>query len=164
MNPLGLWWLGLWAFSGLAFPSLDFAGEKGEPFLLSRYRGAPFLANFMATFCSPCIQELPALNRLHQRFASQGFAVVGFVMDVDSPEDLKAFRRRYGIVFPLYYPRSDKGMEVLPVPGFPTSFVVGADGTIIKRVVGPQQWDNEEWIRFFEALLPELEPTGDPSG
>jgi len=137
----------------LSFPALPFVGEDGEPFSPSTFQGKPYLVNFMATYCPPCIKEIPSLVRLYTRISPRG-EVIGMVLDVGDGEELKAFKKKEKIPFPLFYPVGEEGIEILGIRGLPVSFIVDKDGFIVKRVVGEERWDDERWIRLFETLFP----------
>ena len=72
---------------------------QGNPLDLGAFRGRPLLVNFWATWCPPCVEELPMLNAFHQANAGRGWQVVGLA--VDQPKAVQAFLRRLPLVFPV---------------------------------------------------------------
>lgn len=127
-----------------SFTGLD-TGEQAD---LDAYRGKVVLLNFWATWCAPCLEEIPALNQLQERYADDGFVVLS-ISDED-PETLKAFEAQLPLDTESVY--VDFGAE-LPVPfrgAFdirPTSFIVDRDGTVRRYILGNRPYD------FFETAI-----------
>lgn len=133
-----------------ALPSLD-----GNRIRLQDYRGQLVLLHFWATFCKPCREELPALDRLSREFADKGFAVLAIAVDRDDPQAVEDFVREQAIrlTVPL-----DPGGEVrkkYEIDALPTSYLIGPDGRFVGRVVGERDWTSPE----FRALIGELTRT-----
>lgn len=117
---------------------LSFDTPHGPRLALQSLRGRPLLINFWATWCPPCVEELPLLNAFYQENAAKGWQVLGLA--VDKAEPVRAFLSRQPLAFPLAL----AGMEGLDlsrrlgnqVGGLPFSVLIGADGTILQRKIG----------------------------
>lgn len=123
---------------GSDFWALAFETPEGARLSLQSLRGRPLLINFWATWCPPCIEELPLLNAFHQENSSKGWKVLGIA--VDKVEPVRAFLARQ----PLAFPVALAGMEGLnlsrslgnQVGGLPFSVLIGADGAVQQRKIG----------------------------
>jgi peroxiredoxin len=116
-------------------PSLD-----GAPVSLADLRGKVVLLNFWATWCKPCEDEMPAMQRLHQALAGTDFVLLAVSTD-ETREPVEAFRKRLGLDFPILL---DPGKEVsvaYQTYRYPESYLIGRDGKILARYIGPRDWD-----------------------
>lgn len=113
---------------GALAPPLKGLTPTGESFDLSTYRGAPLVLNFWATWCAPCIQEMPALQKLYQ----QGAAVVGVNVG-DSPGAILAWAEQYHITFPLVVDPTGQMSHQYRLLGLPATFQIDRTG-VVRRV------------------------------
>ena len=131
------------------FWSLSFSPpEEGAPLLLSAFRGRPLLVNFWATWCPPCVEELPLLNRFYGENKDKGWQLIGLA--VDKPDAVKRFLAR----MPLDFPIGMAGMEGTELArslgnasgGLPYTVVFGASGRVVERKIGQlQEADLKAW-------------------
>jgi peroxiredoxin len=124
----------------------------GEPLSLASLRGQVVLLNVWATWCKPCEAELPAMQRLHEALAGQGFALVAVSVDAD-PEPVAAFRERLGLGFTLLLDPDQRVARAYQTFRFPESLLVGRDGSILERYVGPKEWDAPAYVERIRRLL-----------
>lgn len=102
---------------------------------LSQYRGKVVLMDFWASWCAPCRQSFPWLNAMHSRYADRGLVVIG--VNVDSTQaDAAKFLRDVPADFQIVYDPQGTLAAQYDVPGMPSSFLIGRDGTIVARHVG----------------------------
>lgn len=165
MNRRGVWMAGLGACAaaagaGLAWwrlqpgPSLsgaeadfwnsEFPGVTGAPLAMSAFRGRPLLLNFWATWCPPCVEELPLLNRFYREQRSKGWQVLGLA--VDRAEPVAQFMARLPLEFPVGL-AGLAGTELSrslgnPSGALPFSVVFGAEGPIVHRKLGKLSADD----------------------
>ncbi|NCF11006.1 MAG: redoxin family protein [Gammaproteobacteria bacterium] len=138
---------------GETFPALDLPALDGPPLNLGDYRGRVLVLNVWATWCAPCREEMPSLQRLSERFPSGRFAVVGLTVDEDT-NLAREFLLKYGIRFPSASdPAGAVAEGLLGVTAYPDTFIVAADGTLVERVSGGREWDGEEMVSLLERLL-----------
>jgi cytochrome c biogenesis protein CcmG, thiol:disulfide interchange protein DsbE len=134
--------------------SVDISGKPGH---LSDLKGKVVVLNFWATWCPPCVEETPALNRLQQHIAARNGVVLGVSADED-PAAYEKFLHTEGIVFPTYRDPSTEG-SVSPIARsygtsmYPETYIIDRHGKIARKVIGPQQWDSPEMLAYFDALL-----------
>jgi thiol-disulfide isomerase/thioredoxin len=121
-------------------PDFDLALlSGGERFVLSEHRGKVVLVNFWATWCKPCEDEMPSMERLYRDLAPAGFELVAVSVDED-PADVEKFKQRMGVSFPIALDPAQEVSALYQTQGFPESLLVGPDGQILERYVGPREW------------------------
>ena len=131
-----------------AFTAIDL--RTGRPASLANYRGRPILINIWATWCAPCRVEMPALERLAKKFAGTDFRVVAVSVDQDDSTVVDAFVRELGLSFEVLHNQVGDIRQRYQTTGVPESFVIDRDGVIVKKVIGPAEWDgpvNEYLVR-----------------
>jgi thiol-disulfide isomerase/thioredoxin len=117
---------------------LSFPTPAGEPLLMAKYRGKPLLLNFWATWCPPCVDEMPLLDSFFRENAGKGWQVVGLALDQAAP--VRSFLTRVPVTFPIGLAASG-GQELTRTLGnqasaLPFSVVVGSAGQIHQRKMG----------------------------
>lgn len=130
-------------------------GVDGKEHSLAEYKGKVVLLNFWGTWCEPCREEMPALERLWKGFKDKGLVIVAVALDRGSIHKVGEFCRMSEVTFPVLLDPSGDVKDAWAVTMFPTSFVVGRDGLIKGRINGPRPWDNVASNRLFETLLTE---------
>jgi peroxiredoxin len=133
----------------------------GEYVALDDFRGRVVLLNVWATWCEPCRDELPELQRLHVRRADEGLTVLGW--SVDKPQALARARsllHQAGVQYPVVLDPDGREIEELAIRGYPTTFVVGRDGTLRWRRDGIVKPDDQELATVLRAALDEAAPQG----
>ncbi|MDX1645894.1 MAG: TlpA disulfide reductase family protein [Longimicrobiales bacterium] len=141
------------------FPSLD-----GGDVSLSDFRGEKVvLVNVWATWCPPCVEEMPSMQRLYESLEGEDFEILAVSVDAPMGEvdafgrpggDLRDFTEELELTFPILHDPSSSITNLYQTTGVPESFVIGKDGIIYKKVAGPTEWDatqNEELIRRLFA-------------
>jgi peroxiredoxin len=142
----------------------DFAAVdlEGRPVSLADLRGEVVLLNIWATWCPPCLEEMPSMQRLHQRLGGEGLRVVAVSIDagrggVDSGGrpggDVASFVRRLGLGFTVWHDPAGEIQRIYRTTGIPESFVIDRDGTIVKKVIGATEWDSDASVELIQRLL-----------
>ena len=133
-------------------PGLALADVDGRPLSLDEFRGEVVLLSFWATWCPPCVEELPSMNRLRARLYERGLRVVG--VDVgETAAQMRAFLKRVDVAFPNLLDVEASAAARWNVHAFPTSFVIDRDGRIRYGIVGALDWERAENMGPIEALL-----------
>ena len=114
----------------------------GRPATLADYRGRVVLLNLWATWCEPCRVEMPSLERLSRKLGSSGFAVVAVSIDEDGDSVVAAFARDLGLTFDILHDQTGAMKQAYQATGVPETWVISPDGVIIKKVIGPSEWDS----------------------
>jgi len=114
-----------------------FTTVTGEVIETDTLAGRVILVNAWATWCGPCVLEMPGFQRVQDDFEDQGFLVVGISADDESPEFVRAFIEDLGITYPVTVgPQRPLGRLAAQVRGLPTSFLLARDGHIARKVEG----------------------------
>lgn len=113
---------------------------------LTELEDGPLLVNFYASWCGPCMQEIPALMRAN---ALGNFTVVG-VTD-DAPEAIAKVAQRFGVSYPLY--RLDRTIDDYGVHSIPTSYLINAKGEVVMSINGVREWDSPAFQDTVREIL-----------
>lgn len=138
-------------------PAPAYAAETldGRPGALGQMRGKPVLLNVWATWCHPCRQEIPALEQLHQAYGPRGLQVIGVSIDQgDQEQGIREFMQEFGASYPVWLDPDGEVATVFSTVGVPNTFLIGPDGQVLWKHVGPVKADDAELRRLIEASLP----------
>ena len=134
-------------------PALDFPLTlAGKSERLSDLKGKVVVLNFWATWCPPCVEETPSLNRLEKYIDSRGGMVLGVSIDEDGAA-YEQFLRDHSVVFPTYRDATKKTASDYGTSIFPETYIIDRHGKIARKFVGEQQWDSAEMLAYFDAVL-----------
>jgi peroxiredoxin len=134
--------------SAVDFP-ITLAGKSER---LADLRGKIVILNFWATWCPPCVEETPALNRLQKYVDARGGLVLGVSVD-DDGNAYEKFLKDQSVVFPTYRDTTKKSAADYGTSMYPETYVIDRKGRIARKFVGPQQWDSPEMLAYFDAIL-----------
>ncbi len=138
---------------GQAAPAYEALDLAGAPVSLASLRGKVVVLNFWASWCEPCVREMPSLDRLHRALASEGLVVLGVSADEDRLA-LDSFLRRAGVSFPVWRdPGGQRAEAQYHVTGYPETFVIDRSGVLRESYVGPAEWDTPAALAHFRTLL-----------
>ncbi len=130
--------------------ALDFLDGAGAARSLADWRGRVVLVNVWATWCAPCVEEMPALDRIAARLGGAEFDVVAISVDRQGASVVLPFLGKLGLSrLEPYLDPSNAAVRVLGAPGLPVSVVLDREGRELGRVLGAAEWDSPA----FEALL-----------
>lgn len=139
--------------TGSETPSFRLASLAGDEVDLESYRGNVVVLNFWATWCPPCVAEMPSLERLHQALGPEGLAVVTIATDEDE-DVLREFVEDYELTLPVLLDPGGRGAATdYRTNGYPETFVLDRNGVLLRHHVGPAEWDTPEALAHFRGLL-----------
>ncbi|MGH6701845.1 MAG: TlpA family protein disulfide reductase [Bradyrhizobium sp.] len=137
-----------------SLPAITFEDAQGRNANLAEFNGKVVVLNIWATWCVPCRQEMPALDRLQGALGGPNFAVVPLSIDRGGSEIVTKFYTDVGIrTLPIYLDKSGKAVRELGAIGLPTTLILDHTGQEIARVVGPAEWDAPEVIEFLKPII-----------
>ncbi|MEP7085912.1 MAG: TlpA disulfide reductase family protein [Gemmatimonadota bacterium] len=123
---------------------------------LADYKGQVVLLNVWGTFCLPCRDEMPAIEKLHQALGPQGLKVVAISMDDPGFEQkIRDFVQQYALTFQILYDPTGKVVNDYQTTGVPETFVIARDGVIRKKVIGASDWNSAGNRALIAQLLAE---------
>ena len=121
--------------------------------LRKQYGGSVTLINIWATWCLPCREEMPAMQRLFDSTTARGFRIAAVSIDEGSPQAVRAFGKELNLTFDLLQDRTTKIQDVYQTTGVPESFLIDKEGVIVKRVIGAHDWSSPVNRSLVERLL-----------
>lgn len=136
-------------FYDLAFPNLE-----GNEVSLSEYEGKVVLLNFWATWCPPCVREMPSMQRLQDKFADQPFEIVA-INAGESADAIEAFLLGLDneLTFTILLDEKSRSFQEFRIPGLPMSYLISKDGELLETIMGGREWDDEKQVTLVETAL-----------
>ena len=125
---------------------------RGEPLRLSEQRGKPVMINFWATWCAPCREEMPAMERLYRRHRDHGFVLLAVSVDTDAAL-VRPFLDQHKLTFPVALDSKMSLANAYGVRALPSSFLIDRDGNLAALALGPRAWDNRVAHALVEGML-----------
>jgi peroxiredoxin len=132
-------------------PDFELLDTNGKTHRLSDYRGRPVIINFWTTWCPPCREELPSMNRAWKQLEKEGIAMLAINMGEDE-DTIFIFSADYPTDFPILMDQSGEVIASWPVKGLPTTYVIAPDGNIAYRAIGSREWDDKDLLDTIRAL------------
>jgi cytochrome c biogenesis protein CcmG, thiol:disulfide interchange protein DsbE len=127
---------------GQLAPAFELPRLEGRAKLsLDELRGRVVLLNFWATWCKPCEEEMPAMQRLANALAGTDFELLAVSVD-PSADEVRAYRDRLGLQFPILLDPEKRVASAYQSYRYPESFLIDRDGRILSRYIGPRDWDS----------------------
>ena len=133
-----------------AFQLPDLADQTRE---LADFRGRYVLLNFWATWCAPCVEEMPALERLYQRLHPHGLTVVAISTDTLEAARIEAFARRLNVTFPVLRDADQAVSKTYGARDLPSTFLLNPQGEVIAAAKGARDWASAQALSYFDELL-----------
>jgi thiol-disulfide isomerase/thioredoxin len=142
-----------------AMPAKDpaatrFVDLKGEELDLGRYKGKVLLVNFWATWCAPCVREMPSLDRLQAALGGEGLVVLPLSLDGPTKPRVEPFYQAQKLInLPILFDEKNVTFGRFGIGVLPTSIVIGRDGKEVGRLEGPAEWDAPEALALLRYYL-----------
>lgn len=132
--------------------------ETGETVSLLDYRGQVVLLNIWATWCKPCEEEMPSMQRLYEALGPHGLKIVAVSIDIAPSDKVLRWVQERNLTFDVLQDRKRRIEDLYQTTGVPESFVIDRAGVIVKRRIGEYEWDGAASIALFRRLLGLEEP------
>lgn len=132
---------------------VDFTNIVGEPVNFEHYKGKVVVVNLWATWCPPCVRELPALHRLNQTLNAEQFALVPISIDADAAKIVQPFLADLGLsAFDSYFDPQQHLRDAFPLDTIPATFILNEQGELVAYVRSYVDWDDENAITFLSQF------------
>jgi len=140
---------------GLRAPlAVAWRDANGQEISLAAFRGKVVMLNFWASWCSPCLRELPSINRLQARLGGDQFTVVALNVDREGKSVAERYTRRLKLdKLALYIDQSNNAAKSMKLKNMPTTIIFDAEGREVGRLVGAAEWDTEEAINLLKWFI-----------
>ena len=146
-----------------ALPELVFGTEDGSRRSLTEFRGQAMVLNFWATWCGPCVQEMPSLQTLATALSGTGIVVLAVSADRAGASAVRPFLDAHGITrLPVLFDPESNGVHALGLSGFPTTLLVDREGRERGRLEGSANWGSETGEALVRRVLGTRPPATAP--
>lgn len=151
--------------AGERAPSFVVQDLEGERVALDQYAGKVLILNVWATWCAPCREEMPSMERLYRDIRDEDFEILAVSVDASpgerdergnpgaSKQRLAEFAAEYDLTFPILHNPSGDIQATYQTTGVPESFIIGRDGVIQRRIAGATVWDHDRYRELIRSLL-----------
>ena len=148
--------------AGRSAPNFSAFDLEGTPKTLRDFSGKVLLVNIWATWCPPCREEMPSLQRLYEEVGDEDFEILAISVDAPFGEvdlfgreggDLRSYADSLGLSFTILHDPSGKVQQTFQTTGVPESFVVDGEGVIYKKIAGATAWDAPQNVELIQRLL-----------
>lgn len=137
---------------GKKAPAIELSDISGNKFSFSSFsEGKVILLNFWATYCPPCVNEMPSINNLYNAYKDKGFAVVAVSRD-KSPDKAIEFKEKAKLEFPILFDNGGAAKSY-NIVALPTTVLISRDGNVAGVFVGEMNWMDEESRKLIEGLI-----------
>lgn len=139
-----------------AFPiePAPFNDVDGKAIDFSQYKGKVVMVNVWATWCPPCVRELPAIERLATKFKAEDFALLPISIDADGKQQVQPFLNTLGMAgFNSYYDPEQNLGQVFPLDTIPATFILDQNGQLIAFVRSFVDWDDAKAVSLIQGFI-----------
>jgi len=139
-------------------PLTAFTQGDGREITLAAFQGRVVLLNFWATWCAPCVREMPSLDRLQAALRDEGLAVVAVSQDFAGEDMVAPFFRRQNLEHLAIYLDGDGALaKAFGINGLPTTLLIDREGRVVGGLEGPAEWDSGEAVALVRQYLQHLQ-------
>ena len=139
---------------GKPAPDFDTVDLKGKVWSLSKLKGKVVFVNFWATWCAPCREEMPSMQRLYEMMPKDKFEMIA-LFNNDKKTVAKDFAAKLGLTMPILSDEYNFAGTKYGLTGLPETFIVDKQGIIREKFIGPAKWDSPENIQMLTKYINE---------
>ncbi len=143
----------IWHEKPVPAPATVFKDANDADKTLKDFAGKVLIVNFWATWCAPCVKEMPALDRLNAKLGGKDFQVVAINQERNGPKVAKPFAEKQGWKLPVYLDAATGFYRDAKLRGLPTSIIIGKNGQELGRVEGEVVWDSPAVEKMVQDLI-----------
>jgi peroxiredoxin len=122
---------------GFPAPNFAFPDLNGQQVSLSEHRGKVVIINIWATWCPPCRQEMPSMQKLYERFKGENFNILAVSIDSTGREAVAPFVQTMNLTFPVLLDSKEDIRTLYGLTGVPESFIIDKEGIVDQKIIGP---------------------------
>lgn len=138
---------------GYLAPRFSLRNLKGNLEGLDDHSGKVIIVNFWATWCVPCVKEMPSFENLYRRYRSQGLTLLAVSLDKGDPTKVQEFADKHKLSFPILLDTEGVAEKLYPSFSIPFTYVIDKQGRVVARVDGAKNWESSETFEAVEHLL-----------
>lgn len=139
--------------TGRPAPNFTLPGLDGKMVSLSNYQGHVVLVNIWATWCLPCVDEMPSMERLYQELKDENFEIVAISIDEMGAEAVAPFMKTKNLSFAALLDPEGTIKSVYQTTGVPESFIIDKQGILVEKIIGPRNWADPAAVRYLRDLI-----------
>jgi peroxiredoxin len=139
--------------NGKPAPNFSLSGLDGKKINLADYQGKVVFINIWATWCAPCVEEMPSMQKLYNEFKGDDFEILAVSIDTQGLEVVAPFMKNHKLTFPALLDPQGTIKTSYGITGVPESFIIDKDGTLVKTIIGPLDWATPAVFQFFRDLI-----------
>jgi peroxiredoxin len=134
-------------------PDFSLKDLNGKKVGLKQFKGKIILLNFWATWCSPCKEEMPGLEVLHQKFKGKNFVLLAISVDYGGFKPVQEFINKQHYTFSVLLDPKCEALDLFEIKGIPTTFIIDKKGRMVGRAIGPRDWKSPEVFSLINLLI-----------
>ena len=138
---------------GMQAPDFTLRNLNGNLEGLSEFKDQVVVLNFWATWCAPCLEEMPAFEKLYRRYRSQGLTVIAVSLDKGDKSKVEKFVDEHSLTFPVLLDLDGIAERIYPSFSIPFTYVIDKKGSIAARVDGAKNWSSNETFAALDILI-----------
>jgi peroxiredoxin len=139
---------------GMEAPDFTLKDMQGNSVTLSQYRGKVVFLNFWASWCPPCREEMPSMERLHEVYAGREFVMLAVNVE-QNINDVRAFLQKSPHTFPILLDAEARAQGLYGVYRFPETFLIDKNGRIVEHYLGARDWSSIEFLGKINSMMKE---------
>lgn len=138
---------------GVRAPNFTLPDLDGKMVSLADFKGQVVLLNIWATWCAPCVEEMPSMEKLHQELKDEKFVILAVSIDESGAKVVRPFMKKHKLSFPALIDSAGTLKSLYRTTGVPESYIIDKDGRVLEEIIGPRDWAAAGAIRYFQNLI-----------
>jgi peroxiredoxin len=138
---------------GKTAPGFVLVDEAGNKITSDQFRGKVVFLHFWATWCTPCVMEIPSINQFYRRYSRNDGIQFIFVLYQDTPGNAMQFFSKVRFSLPMAFDTNNETARAFGVTGVPETYIIDRSGILQQRIIGPTEWESKDAIDYFNDLL-----------
>ncbi|PLX84080.1 MAG: thioredoxin [Desulfuromonas sp.] len=134
-------------------PNFTLEDVQGNKVSLADYKGKVVILNFWATWCPPCIEEMPSMEKLHQRYKGDDFVLLAVNVEENSRKIVQKFLKKNPYTFPVLLDLDARVQQMYGAYRFPETVIINRNGDIVTKVLGGRDWMDPEIVSVIDFMV-----------